>query len=182
MIEINGKVYRNIQEQVAKNQEDIEDLQENTYNKDEIDDALDLKANASDVYSKTTADATFQTIEGMSDYVPKSQYKYLHFIKIEGTNGTNVWFFTIVIPIPSSTAIDNINDLLSYMGESDNYPCFGGMSNGVSKEDFVSCNKNTSGTGIEFDFISQDGDTGTSDTILASEVTSFNDYMIIRTL
>lgn len=27
MIEINGKVYRNIQEQVAKNQEDIEDLQ-----------------------------------------------------------------------------------------------------------------------------------------------------------
>lgn len=26
MIEINGKIYRNIQEQVAKNQEDIEDL------------------------------------------------------------------------------------------------------------------------------------------------------------
>lgn len=28
MIEINGKVYRNIQEQVAKNQEDIQDLQD----------------------------------------------------------------------------------------------------------------------------------------------------------
>ena len=32
MIEINGKVYRNIQEQVAKNQEDIEALNERIHN------------------------------------------------------------------------------------------------------------------------------------------------------
>lgn len=37
MIEINGKIYRNLQEQVGKNQEDIEDLQDNTYTKTEVD-------------------------------------------------------------------------------------------------------------------------------------------------
>lgn len=182
MIEVDGKVYRNLQEQVLENQKDIKSLQDNTYNKEEIDDALEEKADVSDVYDKTTADATFQTIAGMNAYVPKTQYRYLHYIKIEGHNETNTWFFTIIFPNASSTAIENINDLLSYMAEDTEYPCFGGMSNGVSKEDFVSCNKTTLGTGIEFDYISQTGDTGNSDAVLASEVTYFKDYMITRTL
>lgn len=48
-IEINGKVYRNIQEQVAKNQEDIDDLnhripaEPHFYTKEETDDLLDTK-------------------------------------------------------------------------------------------------------------------------------------------
>lgn len=37
MIEIDGKIYRNLQEQVGKNQEDIEDIQDNTYTKTEVD-------------------------------------------------------------------------------------------------------------------------------------------------
>ena len=182
MIEVDGKVYRNLQEQVLENQKDIKNLQDNTYDKEEIDDALEEKANVSDVYDKTTADATFQTIAGMSNFVAKSQYRYLHFIKVEGHTETNTWFFTIIVPTASSSAIENINDLLSYMSESAEYPCFGGMSNGVSKEDFVSCNKIALGTGIEFDYISQTGDTGNSDTVLATQVTYFKDYMITRTL
>lgn len=35
MIEINGKVYRNLQEQVEKNKEDIEDIKDKDYNYDE---------------------------------------------------------------------------------------------------------------------------------------------------
>lgn len=182
MIEVDGKVYRNLQEQVLENQKDIKNLQDNTYDKEEIDDALEEKADVSDVYDKATADDTFQTIAGMSAYVPKTQYRYLHFIKVEGHTETNTWFFTIIVPTASNTAIENINDLLPYMIEGDDYPCFGGMSNGVSKEDFIACNKNAGGTGIEFDYISQDGDTGNSDTLLATQVTYFKDYMITRTL
>ena len=47
MIEINGKIYRNLQEQVKKNMEDIEDLQQGV---------------AVDAYTKEEADAKFETI------------------------------------------------------------------------------------------------------------------------
>ena len=66
MIIVGDKVYRNIQEQVAKNKEDIEDLQQgivaDCYTKEEADakfetkeeaeEALDLKADKSTTYTK----------------------------------------------------------------------------------------------------------------------------------
>lgn len=54
MIEINGKIYRNIQEQVEKNKDDIEDLQEsmpdltNYYTKTQSDNKFVSKANLTD--------------------------------------------------------------------------------------------------------------------------------------
>lgn len=65
MIEINGKVYRNIQEQVQENIDDIE--------------ALDTRVTALeneptiDAYTKTEADNKFQTIAGMSTYATKAE-------------------------------------------------------------------------------------------------------------
>ena len=65
MIEINGKVYRNIQEQVGKNQENIEDLDTRVT-------ALE-NTPAVDAYTKAQSDAKFQTIAGMSTYATKSE-------------------------------------------------------------------------------------------------------------
>ncbi len=54
MIEINGKIYRNIQEQVEKNKDDIEDLNTNkadrstTYTKQEVDAIADSKVSKED--------------------------------------------------------------------------------------------------------------------------------------
>lgn len=62
MIEINGKIYRNIQEQVQENMNDIEDLDERVTTIEETP-----------VYTKDEADAKFQTIAGMSTYATKSE-------------------------------------------------------------------------------------------------------------
>ena len=51
-IEINGKIYRNLQEQVQKNMEDI----------DEIDSALALKSDKSDTYTKTEVDEKIESL------------------------------------------------------------------------------------------------------------------------
>lgn len=55
MIDINGKVYRNLQEQVLENTKDIADLQNGG--------GITI-----DAYTKEESDAKFQTIAGMSDY------------------------------------------------------------------------------------------------------------------
>ena len=97
-IEIDGKVYRNLQEQVKKNQDDIEDLQEsvaqlsdNTYDKEQVDnkdaavltEAKEYTYSKTEIdnkdtgvlndakaytYSKTESDNKFQTISDMSNY------------------------------------------------------------------------------------------------------------------
>ena len=67
MIEINGKVYRNIQEQVGENQENIEDLDTRVTALEES------PAPTVDAYTKAEADAKFQTIAGMSTYATKSE-------------------------------------------------------------------------------------------------------------
>ena len=113
MIEINGKVYRNIQEQVAKNQEDINDLQENTYNKDEIDEALGFKADASDVYDKDSADAKFQTIAGMSAYALKT---YRHRILLSNVQATYVEYVIFDIVNDTETAYTALEDILDAIG------------------------------------------------------------------
>lgn len=60
MIEIKGKIYRNIQEQVAKNQEDIDDLNHRMPIADQF-------------YTKEESDALYQTKEAMSNYFTKTQ-------------------------------------------------------------------------------------------------------------
>lgn len=55
MIEINGKIYRNIQEQVEKNKEDIEELQESL-------------PDLSDYYTKTQANNKFVSKSNLTDY------------------------------------------------------------------------------------------------------------------
>ena len=59
-ITINGKTYRNLQEQVKKNQEDIEEIQER------FEDGI---------YTKEEADAKFQTQSGMSSYVTNRDFE-----------------------------------------------------------------------------------------------------------
>lgn len=66
MIEIDGKIYRNLQEQVQKNMEDIEYLQEH---------------GVSDAYTKEEADAKFETIEDMENYYTKSESEDLFALK-----------------------------------------------------------------------------------------------------
>lgn len=129
MIEINNKVYRNIQEQVAKNQEDIEDLQKNTYNKDEINDALDLKANASDVYDKDTADATFQTIAGMSNYALK---KYRHRLLLNHVISTYNEFVVFDIVNDKPEAYTTLDDILEAIGNNNIIAIQGILSIGAS--------------------------------------------------
>ena len=60
MIEINGKVYRNLQEQVKKNMDDIAELQQGG-------------GVTVDAYTKAESDAKFQTIAGMTDYVTQTE-------------------------------------------------------------------------------------------------------------
>jgi len=59
MININGKEYRNIQEQVEKNQEDIQDLQDTSATKDYVDNSI--SALYGDFYTREQADARFPT-------------------------------------------------------------------------------------------------------------------------
>lgn len=65
MIEINGKVYRNLQEQVEKNQEDIELLKakvpypDEFYTKEQSDDRY---------YTKTNANTKFVSKDNLTDY------------------------------------------------------------------------------------------------------------------
>ena len=74
---INGKTYRNLQEQVQKNMEDIEELQERVdysyYTKEESDAKFQTKADMSDYYDKTESDAKFQTKIGMALYATQQQ-------------------------------------------------------------------------------------------------------------
>ena len=76
-IEINGKIYRNLQEQVQKNMDDIEELQERVddgyYTKEESDVKFQTKANMSDYYDKTESDVKFQTKIGMALYATQQQ-------------------------------------------------------------------------------------------------------------
>ena len=64
-IEINGKIYRNLQEQVQKNKDDIEELQESTidaYSKEEADDKFATKSDLyGDFYTRDQADDRFPT-------------------------------------------------------------------------------------------------------------------------
>ena len=77
MIVINGKEYRNIQEQVQKNMEDIEELQEQVddgyYTKEESDAKFQTKADMSDYYDKTESNTKFQTKADMSNYYDKTE-------------------------------------------------------------------------------------------------------------
>jgi len=74
-IVINGKVKRNLQEQVHKNQDDIEDLKESvaqlantTYSKEQVDnkDAEVLTEAKAYTYSKSESDEKFATITGVN--------------------------------------------------------------------------------------------------------------------
>lgn len=63
-IEINGKIYRNIQEQVEKNKEDIEDIQDTGATKDYVDNKVsDIYGN---VYTREQSDARYPTEEHMN--------------------------------------------------------------------------------------------------------------------
>lgn len=63
-IEINGKIYRNIQEQVEKNKDDIETLQDNSATKDYVDNKVsDIYGN---VYTREQSDARYPTEEHMN--------------------------------------------------------------------------------------------------------------------
>jgi hypothetical protein len=122
MIEVDGKVYRNLQEQVLENQKDIKNLQDNTYNKEEIDDALEEKADVSDVYDKTTADATFQTIAGMSNYALKD---YIHQITLYNDNYASSGLHCFLtfnirnnVSTPYTTAGQVYNALIAAYGEN----------------------------------------------------------------
>lgn len=74
---IDGKIYRNLQEQVQKNMDDIEELQERAddgyYTKEESDAKFQTKADMSDYYDKTESDAIFQTKIGMALYATQQQ-------------------------------------------------------------------------------------------------------------
>ena len=66
MIEINGKVYRNLQEQVEKNKDDIEELQDTKVTKQYVDNSInDVYGN---VYTRDQADDRFPT-EAHMNYV-----------------------------------------------------------------------------------------------------------------
>ena len=69
MITIKGKEYRNLQEQVQKNMDDIDNLQENVQtNTEDIDELKNRQ-----VYTKSEADAIFQTKIGMALYATQQQ-------------------------------------------------------------------------------------------------------------
>lgn len=76
---INGKTYRNLQEQVAKNQEDIEDLEErmpnmsNYYTKTETNGLLDTKADKSTTYTKTETNDLLATKANQSTTYTKTE-------------------------------------------------------------------------------------------------------------
>ena len=65
MININGKEYRNIQEQVEKNQEDIKEIKESTidaYSKAEADDKFETISDVyGNFYTRDQSDARFPT-------------------------------------------------------------------------------------------------------------------------
>lgn len=86
------KEYRNIQQQVAKNTSDIQDLKEGSgfdidaYTKEESDAKFQTKTAMSDYYTKTVADSTFQTQSGMSTYATKAELNAKQDTLVSGTN------------------------------------------------------------------------------------------------
>lgn len=86
------KEYRNIQQQVAKNTSDIQDLKEGSgfdidaYTKEESDAKYQTKTAMSDYYTKTAADSTFQTQAGMSSYATTSSLNSKQDTLVSGTN------------------------------------------------------------------------------------------------
>lgn len=86
------KEYRNIQQQVAKNTSDIEELKEGSgfdidaYTKAESDAKFQTKTAMSDYYTKTATDDKFQTQDGMSLYATTSSLNSKQDTLVSGTN------------------------------------------------------------------------------------------------
>lgn len=88
-----GKEYRNLQQQVAENTDDIAELKESggggtidAYTKAESDAKYQTKTAMSDYYTKTAADDKFQTQSGMSTYATKTEVNAKQDTLISGTN------------------------------------------------------------------------------------------------
>lgn len=99
-IEIDGKVYRNLQEQVAKNTDDIKLLKETSvdrYTNEEIDEKFQEKLTAG--FGLTISDNTIS-----------KDKQYIHRISI--LNTTDKYFVNFWIKTDSNTPIDNISDLI----------------------------------------------------------------------
>ena len=117
MIEINGKIYRNLQEQVDKNKDDIDALQQDltgVYTKAEVDTKIGAvnssvetcqsdidilkqnKANTTDVYSKTEIDVMLENVGTSDDVYTKVEVNNLLSGK---ANATDVY---------SKSEIDNL--------------------------------------------------------------------------
>jgi len=125
-MERDGKINRCLQEQVVENMNDIEALETNVEeldtNVDNLITAVEGKADADNVYDKTTADATFQTIAGMSEYAKKD---YLHQITLYNDNyaSSGLHCFLILniknnVSTPYTTANQVYNALIAAYGEN----------------------------------------------------------------
>jgi len=124
-VEINGKIYRNLQEQVAENMNDIKALETNVEeldtNVDNLITAVEGKADASTVYTKTESDEKFQTIAGMSEYAKKD---YVHQITLYNDNYTSGLHCFLILNIKNNvstaytTANQVYNALIAAYGEN----------------------------------------------------------------
>lgn len=109
MIEINGKVYRNIQEQVQENIDDIAELQTNSATKTYVDNSI--SALYGDFYTREQADDRFPTETHMEFLLGHKQDTLTAGTGIDITNDTIGIDNTVALKtdIPTRTS-DLIND------------------------------------------------------------------------
>lgn len=104
MIEVNGKQYRNLQEQVLKNQEDIALLKSKVPYPDEF-------------YTKEECDEKFQPLE------------YIHNVTLSFETSINVWYVNLKIKNDSDTPFTSPDEVLESLydnyGSSNRLPASG---------------------------------------------------------
>ena len=139
MLKINGKVYRNLQEQVAQNMNDITELKKHVpyedefYTREESDAKYQAKADMSEYatkedledyakttdladYAKTTDLADYAKTTDLADYVPTSSIatKYFHNVSVyfqctDSNNDSHRLTFNFVRILDTNTAFTNEN-------------------------------------------------------------------------
>lgn len=201
MIEINGKVYRNLQEQVGKNKEDIESIKSQLE-----DDELVISQLSEDVEAlKGTVVSAGEGISLSEDYEISLNVEagsginieqdvedpnkliiskeaetptYIHNVYLDAAHTGSTWRVNIIIKNTRSNAYTTAQQLYDDMADSTYYSCSGAYYNS-KLELLVQVCRGSLSYSFDFDYIADDGDTGdSSDTLNCEWVDNLRDQVL----
>ena len=200
MIEINGKVYRNLQEQVGKNKEDIESIKgqieddESVIN-DLVEDVEALKGTVVSAGEGISLSADYeislnveagsginieQDVEDPNKLIISKEETptYIHNVYLDATHTGSSWRVNIIIKSEESTPYTTAQQLYDAMTNDAYYSCSGAYYSSKLELLVQACRGFLSYT-FDFDYIATDGDTGDSSNTLNCEwVTNIRDQVL----